>query len=399
MMCHWLAAVAASLLAATLAVAQSVTGTITGTVKDPAGAVVTHAKVVARNIGTNGETTTTTNEFGQYKFANLLSGEYTVAVEAPGFRKSVLSPQRLAVNDVLREDITLEVGSVTEMLTVEANVTKVNTEDAQLGQSLQNVSSLPILSGAGGRNPLSLVGIQPGVTYFPGAAIQVGPFTVNGQRSQANNYMLDGGDSNDLAINVPDSVTTISPNALSEFRVVTGAMKAEYGRNSGAIIMLTTRAGGNQFHGGVSEIFRNTKLNAVPFFQKSSSGGTPQAFANGLPRKPQWNSNDFDANAGGRIVKDKTFFFVSYLGFRRRQGVTNSATVPTDAERALIDQFGTPSAKAIIAQVPRASPGTPTTLFSAQFNNPTVDINSVNFGRITTARDPRVIQMALRYLF
>src|SRR5205085_2450401 len=117
----WLVVAAAFMLGATLAIAQSVTGTITGTVKDPAGAVVTHAKVVARNADTNAETTTTTNEFGQYKFANLLSGEYTVAVETSGFRKSVLSPQRLAVNDVLREDITLEVGAVTEMLTVEAN--------------------------------------------------------------------------------------------------------------------------------------------------------------------------------------------------------------------------------------------------------------------------------------
>jgi hypothetical protein len=347
--------------------AQSVTGTIAGVVRDPVGAAVTNIKVTARNVGTNAEFTTTTNEFGQYKFS-LVSGEYGVEVEAPGFRKVILSPQKLAVNDVLREDVNLEVGPVTEAVTVDANPTRVNTEDAQLGQSLQNVSSLPILSGANGRNPLTLVGIQPGVTFFTGTAIQVGPFTVNGQRTQANNYVLDGGDSNDLAINTPDSVTTVSPNALSEFRVVTGAMKAEYGRNSGAVVMMTTKSGTNSWHGGASEIFRNTKLNAVPFFQKSPSGGTTETFANGLPRKPQWNSNDFDANFGGRIIKDKTFFFVSYLGFRRRQGVTNTATVPSDSDRALIDQYGTPTAKALMAQVPHASPGTPTTLFTAPSN-------------------------------
>jgi len=355
-------------IAAVALFAQSVTGTIAGTVKDPNGAVVPGAKVVARNVATNAETTGTTNEDGQYKFASLVSGPYVVEVTAGGFRKAVLSPQPLGTGDVLRQDITLELGAVTETITVESTATRVNTENAQLGQSLRDIPSLPILSGAGGRNPLTLVGLQPGVTFFTAGAIQVGPFTVNGQRSQANNYMLDGGDSNDLAINVPDSVTTISPNALSEFRVVTGAMKAEYGRNSGAVVMLTTRSGANDWHGGASEIFRNTKLNAVPFFQKSQSGGTPATLANGLPRKPQWNSNDFDANFGGRIIRDKTFFFASYLGFRRRQGVTNSATVVSDADRASIDQFGTTTAKALLAQVPRASAGTPTTLFSAPSN-------------------------------
>lgn len=355
---------------------QGVTGTISGVVKDPAGAAVVGARVTAQNVGTNAQITENTNELGQYKFTSLLSGTYTITVEANGFRKTTLSPQRLSVNDVLREDVNLELGAVTESVTVDANPTKVNTEDAQLGQSLQNVSDLPILSGAGGRNPLALVGNQPGVTYFTVGTGGVGnpsssagaPFSVNGQRSQSNNYVLDGGDSNDLAINTPDSVTTISPNALAEFRVVTGAMKAEYGRNSGAVVMMTTKSGANDWHGGASEIFRNTDLNAVPFFQKSPTGGTATAFASGLPRKPQWNSNDFDANFGGRIIKDKTFFFASYLGFRRRQGVTNSATVVSDADRALINQFGVPAAKALLAEVPAASPGTPTTLFSAPSN-------------------------------
>jgi hypothetical protein len=145
---------------------QSVTGTIVGVVRDPAGAVVVNAKVTARNMGTNAGTTATTNEIGQYKFTNLLSGDYAIEVEAGGFAKAVLSPQRLSVSDVQRQDVSLEVGSVTEVVSVDANPTRVNTEDAQLGQSLQNVSSLPLLSGAAGRNPLALVGLQPGVTFF-----------------------------------------------------------------------------------------------------------------------------------------------------------------------------------------------------------------------------------------
>src|SRR5579884_2741826 len=116
-------------------------------------------------------------------------------------------------------------------------------------------------------------------------------------------------------------------------------MKAEYGRNGGAVVEAITRSGTNTFHGVAEEVFRNTRLNATPFFQNVSPGGTPGYFSNGLPRKPQWNSNDFDADIGGPIQHDKTFFFASYLGFRRRQGVSNSATVFTDAERAAIQTY------------------------------------------------------------
>ena len=125
--------------------------------------------------------------------------------------------------------------------------------------------------------------------------------------------MLDGADSNDLAINVPDAVDVISPNALGEFRIVTGAMKAEYGRNSGAIIESTIKSGTNQFHGEATEVFRNAVLNANNFISNES----------GIARPP-FNLNDFDANVGGPIWKNKTFFFASYLGFRRVYGVTNT---------------------------------------------------------------------------
>ena len=346
---------------------QAVTGTVSGIVKDPTGAPVPSASVVVRNVGTKAEFKTATAPDGYYRVSNLVSGEYVVEVEASGFRKMMISPQRLSVNDNMRMDVTLEVGAVTESVTVESVATVVNTEDAQLGKVLRDPSGLPVLSGAGGRNPLSLVAMQPGVVF----AGQVADFSVNGQRAQSNNYMLDGTDSNDLAINVPDSVNLISPNALAEFRIVTGAMKAEYGRNTGSVVQVVSRSGSNEWHGGASETFRNTKLNAVPFFQKSTPGGTPEKFSSGLPRKPQWNSNDFDANFGGPIIGDKSFFFVSYLGFRRRQGVSRSATVPNDEERALILANGTPEAKALLQLIPPASSGN--TLFSSPSNALTRD--------------------------
>jgi hypothetical protein len=346
---------------------QSLTGSITGIVKDPNGAVIPGVRVVARNAGTNAAIPAVTDDAGYYRLPNLVSGSYVIEVEARGFRKFVTAPQRLSTGDQLRVDAKLEIGEVTEIVTVEDVSTQVNTEDAQLGKALRDIPQLPILSGAGGRNPLALAVTQAGVSSYNPISSQPGSFSVNGQRVQANNYLLDGGDSNDQAINVPDSVENISPNALAEFRIVTGAMKAEYGRNMGSIVEVTTKSGTNALHATLSETLRNTKLNAVPFFSKSTSGGTPETYANGFPRKPQWNSNDFDVSVGGPVLRDRLFVQGTYLGFRRRQGVTSSATVFTDAERDLISQNGTVAAQNLLALVPRASQGN--TLFSSPSNS------------------------------
>src|SRR6266540_697879 len=225
-----------------------VTGTITGVVTDPAGSVIQGAKVTALNSATGFKQETVTNSDGFYRLDLLPVGAYSVTI-APtaGFKQSVNNAVNLSVNDVLRVDFKLETGQVSEVVTVSDSPSIVNTETSTLGKVVDNrtLTDLPVLSaGAGGRNPLQLAPLQSGVVAAGQIAAQVGaqvgPFAVNGQRSQANNFLLDGGDSNDLAINVPDAITTISPNALSEFRVVTGAMKAEYGRNSGAVVMLTT---------------------------------------------------------------------------------------------------------------------------------------------------------------
>jgi hypothetical protein len=359
-------------LAPSACFAQGVTGTITGIVKDPSDAPVPDATVVVKNTATGAEFRTTSGLDGYYKVANLVAGEYVVEAQAKGFAKTTTSALRLSVLENLRVDVPLKLGQLTEVVTVEATAITVNTEDAQLGKVLRDPAGLPVLSGADGRNPLSLAATQPGVVFAGQQVGGGGPlFSVSGQRTQANNYMLDGGDSNDLAINVPDAVNVVSPNALQEFRIITGAMKAEYGRATGSVVQVITRSGGNEFHGGASEIFRNTKMNAVPFFQKSTPGGTPKTFDNGAPRKPQWNSNDFDVNFGGPIVHDKSFFFLSYLGFRRRQGDVRSATVFSDQDRALIEAHGTPEAKAVMALVPRATSGN--TLFSSPANARTRD--------------------------
>ena len=163
--------------------AQGVTGTITGVIKDPNGAMIPGAHVVARNAGTNAETAVNTDPTGFYKIVNLVSGSYVLEVEAQGFRKTVTSAQRLGASEVLRMDISLEVGQVTEVVTVEESATKVNTEDSQTGQVIRDVYQLPIISGAGGRNPLSLALTQPGIVA-PGAPAR--RFSTRTLRSQEN---------------------------------------------------------------------------------------------------------------------------------------------------------------------------------------------------------------------
>jgi hypothetical protein len=353
---HFVIQPLAALLLAVSAWAQGSVGTITGTVTDPTGAAVVGATVTVTNTGTSAQAKATTSADGSYRFVDLPSGMYSVSVEVTGFRKSNVPEQRLVVASSLRVDVRLEIGQITETVVVDERAPQVTTDDAQLGAAITDIPALPILSGNGGRNALQLMSLQPGVTMTPGGGAapgsSVGPFTVNGQRTQANNFVLDGADANDLAINIPDVVDVISPNALGEFRVVTGAMKAEYGRNSGAVIEATIKSGTNTWHGQATEIFRNSVLNANNFF--INEAGTP---------RPKYNSNDFDANFGGRIIKDRTFFFASYLGFRRVFGVSNSGTVFTDAERAAILAHGTAAAKAIVNITPRATNGDQ--LFSA----------------------------------
>ena len=344
-----LAAVLAGLITVS-AWGQAATGTLVGTVTDASGGAVPNAGVIATNTGTNEWSKTITNARGEYVFAEMIPGMYAITVEATGFRKTTMSAQRLIVASTMRINVALEVGQVTESITVDAAPSQVNTDDAQLGQALTNIPDLPLLSGAAGRNILGLVALQPGISVTQPLAeaspSSVGPFSVNGQRTQSNNFMLDGADDNDLAINTPDASGVISPEAVGEFRVITGPMNAEYGRYSGAIIETTTKSGTNSFHGEAEDYFRNKLLNANDFFLNEAGSN-----------RPQYNANDFDANVGGPIRKNRTFFFASYLGFRRAEGVTSSGAVFTNAERAAVEANGVPVAKNLLNLVPVANLG------------------------------------------
>ena len=368
----YLALAFATLVVFTSAAFGQNTGAISGTVQDQSGAVVAGATVKAQNPATNFSRETTSAENGFYRLDQLPVGTYTITTEAAGFKKTQTNDVALSVNDSLTLDVKLEIGQVSEVVTVSEAPAAVNTETSVLGRTVDNrtLNDLPILSGANGRNPLALAPLQAGVM----PAGQVGPFSVNGQRAQSNNFLLDGGDSNDLAINVPDAVQGFSPDALQEFRILTNTYSADYGRNSGAIVALISKSGTNEYHGNLFHFFRNRVLNATPFFNNAAPT------FNGL-RKPQFNVNEFGGTIGGPLHlprfgeggpsiysgKDRTFFFFSYLGFRRRQGVSNQATVPTQAQRDIINAVGTPESKALLALIPAANSGN--TLFSSAGNS------------------------------
>ncbi len=355
---------------ATMAFGQN-TGTVSGTVQDQSGAVVAGANVKAQNPATSATRETVSSTNGSYRL-ELPVGNYIINVEAAGFKKTVTNQFALSVNDSLTLDIKLEVGQLSEIVTVSDTPSAVNTETSVIGRTVDNktLNDLPVLSGAAGRNPLALAPLQAGVL----PAGQVGPFSVNGQRAQSNNFLLDGGDSNDLAINVPDAVQGFSPDALQEFRILTNTYSADYGRNSGAIVALISKSGTNEYHGNLFHFFRNRVLNATPFFNNAAPNFV------GL-RKPQFNVNEFGGTIGGPLHlprfgeggrsiisgKDRTFFFFSYLGFRRRQGVSASSTVPNAAQRAIINAVGVPEARAILNLIPAANSGN--TLFASASNS------------------------------
>ena len=342
------------------AAAQSITGAIVGRVTDPSDAVIVGANVRAINTATEVADAAATDDSGFYRLPNLLPGEYFIEVEATGFQTTRVSAQRLSLADNLRLDVQLKIGAETVSITVEDTAGEANTEDAQLGKVMRDIARLPVLSTAAGRSVLELAYTQPGTTPVENGLVS--GISVNGQRARHNHHVVDGASTNWSSVNWNSQTAAISPNAVEEFRLVTGPAKAEYGRSPGGTLILTTKSGGNRFHGIVAEVFRNQKLNAVPFFQKSVPGGTSENFASGLPRKPNYNSHDFDANLGGPIQPNKTFFFASYLGFRRRTEIARSATVPNAAERQAIEASGTPQARALIGLLPSATEGN--TLFS-----------------------------------
>ncbi|HEV2196663.1 MAG TPA: carboxypeptidase-like regulatory domain-containing protein [Candidatus Acidoferrum sp.] len=297
---------------------QNVTGTIAGTVTDSKGGAVANATVTITNTEQNiAVRTMTTDELGQYAAPLLPVGRYSVTAEATGFKKAVHSGLVLNVGDKLGVNLALQVGSISESVTVEANALQVDTQSATATGVISGLQLRELSLNS--RNYAQLVLLVPGASdsgnadqIFPGATAPIGTnlmtFQINGNRREENNWQVDGADNVDRGSNLT-LLSFPSIDAISEFRVVRGVYDAESGRSAGAQVNVITRSGTSDLHGGLYEFFRNDDLNANSFFNKASAPATA---------RPKLRYNDFGGTVGGPVwipkiyeQRNKTFFFVS----------------------------------------------------------------------------------------
>lgn len=303
-------------------------GTVLGTINDPTGAVVAGVKVTLEGVRTGIKQTTTTDTSGNYQFLNQRIGEYRVTAEAQGFKVVKSDAFLLTVNARQRVNLALQVGDVSQSIDVSGAAEALETESSDRGQVIQRAAivNLPL----NGRAYADLALLSPGVRKS-NITSRDASFNVNGLRSSLNNFLVDGVDNNAYGTSnqgFSNQIVQLNPDAVEEFRVVTNNFSAEYGRAGGAVINASVRAGTNEFHGSVWEFLRNTKLNAVGFFRPSTGV------------KPVLVQNQFGGSFGGRIVRDKTFFFADYEGLRRVERNLQFATLPTLDQRA--GRFGRP---------------------------------------------------------
>jgi outer membrane receptor protein involved in Fe transport len=295
------------------------TASVTGRITDPSGAVVPGATVTVQSVQTGVQTTVETNAEGYYHLPSLLPGSYHLTVRKAGFVPRRHTGLTLAVQQVARLDLSLEVGAVTETIEVRAQAVLLDSETSTLGQVVQGrqIVELPLL----GRNPYALAGLVPGVRTAAGMndlpvdQISTAFTSINGQRANQNEYLLDGAPNTAAAQNQP--VIYANVDSVQEFKVETNSFSAEYGRAAGGVFNVVTKGGTNDHHFTVYDFFRNDKLNANDWFANRSGR-----------RRPPFKFNQFGGTVGGPLVRNKTFYFGSVELVRYIQGITFTGTVP-----------------------------------------------------------------------
>ena len=302
--------------------AQS-TSTIKGNVADQSGGVVPNARITVRNLEKGIERTTETDSSGNYQIAALPVGSYRVEVKADGFSTQSVSELRLEVSQTAVQNFQMQVGGVTQQVTVTAQPGVVESTTTTVGQviSQRTVQEIPL----NGRHFVDLGLLIPGSVTPPQNGFLTAPlrgqgsfaFNTAGNREDTVNFMINGVNLNDMVQNQITFQPSI--NTVQEFKADNSTYSAEYGRNSGAIVNIATRSGSNDFHGEAFEFIRNEALDARNFFDTT---------------KPPFKRNQFGAAIGGPIHKEQTFFFFTYEGTRQRQGLTLNGNTLTDAQRA-----------------------------------------------------------------
>src|SRR5581483_7537571 len=300
--------------------AQAGRAEMTGEVRDQNGAGIGAARVSLTDLSNGNAITTTSGADGSYTVTNLKPGGYSIAVEAPGFRRMLREGVSLVTGERLRLDLTLTPGEMNDVITVTADAPLLRSETGSLGQVIDNrkIVSLPL----NGRNFLSLVSLAPGVAAPPRTAEGPSFPRINGGRPRVNEYLFDG----ISALQPEPGQIAFFPivEAIQEFKVEINSPAAEFGRFNGGVVNLTTKSGTNDFHGSVFEFFRNETLNARNLF-------APRTAAS--PAKPVFRRNQFGDVIGGPIIKNRTFFFADYQGTRQLIGRVRVSSVPTIAQR------------------------------------------------------------------
>ncbi|MDE0104508.1 MAG: TonB-dependent receptor [Bryobacterales bacterium] len=312
------------LLASLAAFSQTQTATVRGTVSDASGAVIPGAVLTLTNVDQNRPWSAESNAAGAYVFQQIPPGNYSLLVEAEGFKGHQRPSFILQVAQVAEIDVPLEVGDVTEVVEITAEAPLLATATSDLGEVVNSLTaeSLPL----NGRNVLQLIGLTPGInttrnfrnSTSGNGSISAVAFSANGGRNVANSIMLDGSSQEVMGFNQPSYIP--SPDTLQEFKVQTNAFSAEYGRTAGAVVNMVTRSGGTEFHGVLYEFLRNDKLQANNWFSN----------ANGRDRAP-FRFNQFGGTLGGPLTpsRQRVFFFQS-VEFRRQVNPGNvTQSVPT----------------------------------------------------------------------
>ena len=324
-----------SMLFSAAAHAQVAGGTLSGTVSDPNGGGVPKASVVITNVDTGVNRDVTTNSDGFYTVVNLLPGTYQLKVTATGFNPEETTGIVMTVGAQQTVDVMLHVGTVSNRVevTAETPAVQLTSSDISAVVNATTVRELPL----NGRSWTDLAALQPGVstietqpTFATGSDRGNRGFgqqlTISGARPQQNNYRLDGVSLNDYANGAPGSVLggNLGVDAIQEFSVLTSNYSAEYGKTSGGVVNAITRSGTNDFHGSVYEFLRNSALDAKNYFESA-----------GAPKAP-FKRNQFGGAVGGRIIPNRTFFFVDYEGIRQSKGIANVDFVPSPDARATV---------------------------------------------------------------
>jgi hypothetical protein len=319
--------VAVVMLALVTSSAQDATGRIYGTVYDQLGAVIPQVQITVTNTATQNARTATTDNDGSFQLLALPIGNYKVTAKHAGFRVVTSTEQKLLINQALRIDFKMEVGTENQTIDVGAEAAPVETVNPTLGQSITGrvITNMPL----NGRDMLDLALLQPGVTESNDDNAGAGNYSIAGGRTDSVTFLLDGGNNNDLLSN--GNVLDPNPDAIAEFRLLTSDYTAEYGRNGGGIISIVTKSGTNQFHGGVFEYIRNRDFDANDYFNNRL----------GLPRL-DLKRNQFGATLGGPVRKDKAFFFLAYQGQRQVQAIPD-VDVPVYTPQELNGDFSNAS--------------------------------------------------------